>query len=250
MKHIRRKIINDISHSPLKQRAVAFALLLKEKTENSSVVPRFTIYKVRKLTGCSYKTIKKYLAVLEKMGLSEVRNGNLYIKRMVSSAKHRNIDISQFTFDKTKELFEQIRELLLLLIQANKDFIKRLLQLRKDPPRDVDFKALRKLCKKCCPDPNADYKEFGLSYKAISRKVGCCVRTAVKVVKCAVERGWCIKDKHCKRKRMDGVWFMPVPGFTFTTRNYGYIIRPNTYVLSGEWQSALSGGGRYGIMIR
>ena len=79
MRYIKRKIINDIENSKQKQRAVAFALTLKEKTSDSSVVRNYTPYKIWKLTGMAYKTIKKYIVVLEKMGLAEIINGDLYI---------------------------------------------------------------------------------------------------------------------------------------------------------------------------
>ena len=246
MKYIRRRILSEISGSQQKQKAVAFALLLKDRTDDSSVVMDFTIYKLQKLTageggkgGMSYKTIRKYLDVLVKMGYAEIRGGNLYIKSMASASKHRNICISAFSIDKTKNIFNQIRELLFLAIQAHKDFIQSLLRLRKDPPRGTDFRKLRRLCKKCCDNPDAEYEEYGLSYNRIAAEIGCCSRTAIKVVKDAVRRKWCTKENHCEVVRMDGVHFREIPGYAFTTQNYGFILRPNTYTLSRAWACAL-----------
>lgn len=246
MKYIRRKIIAEIAGSPLKQKAVAFAILLKEKTNNSSSIRNFSLYKIQKLTrdsqgknGMSYKTIRKYLDVLEKMGLTEQCGDDLIIHRMSSDARHRNFNISCFSIDKNRNVYNQIRELIFLVIQAQKDFIHSLLRLRKEPPRGVDYKKVRRLCKKCCGNPYAEYKENGLSYNRIAQKIGCCSRTAIKIVKDAIRRKWCTKFNHCEVVRMDGVHFREIPGYAFTTQNYGFILRPNTYALSRAWSCAL-----------
>lgn len=246
MKYIRRNIIAEIAGSPLKQKAVAFAILLKERTHDSSAIHDFSLYKIQKLTrdaqgkyGMAYKTIRKYLGVLEKMNLVETRGGDLFIKRMSSDSKHRNLDISKFNLDKNKNVYNQIRDLLFLIIQAQKDYIQSLLRLRKDPKRDTDFKKVRRLCKKCCGNPYAEYKEYGISYMRIARQIGCSVRTAMTVVKDAIKRKWCTKKNNCEFVRMDGVGYYDIPGFSYTTRNYGIILRPNTYTLSKSWAAAL-----------
>lgn len=250
MKYLKRKILNDIIGSPLKQKAVAFALLIKTRTNDSSVIRNFTTYKLQKLTsldskgkkrgGMAYKTIKKYLDVLISMGLAEIKGRDLYIKKMSSSSRHRNIDISVFKINnKNKDIYNQIRELLFLVIQAHKDFIHSLLRLRKEPTRGTDFRKVRRLCKKCCDDPNADYEEHGLTYKRIARQIGCCIRTAFTIVKDAVRRKWCVKENHCTIDYLPGVNFADIPGYSFTSFNYGFILRPNTYVLSRAWSCAL-----------
>jgi len=247
MLYIRRKIINDIAGSQQKQKAVAFALMLKEKTSNSSVIRKFTIYKIHKLTcdkdgkcGMAYKTIRKYLDVLLKMELAVIRDGDLYIKKMSSSSKHRNINISKLKINKTRNVFNQIRDLLFLLIQSHKDYIKSILQLRKDPPKGTDFKKVRRLCKKCCKNPDAEFADYGISYRKVAKQVGCCVKTAIKVVSDAVKRKWCFKTNNCEVHELFGVNYRKVPGYTFTSRNYGYILRSNTYTLSKSWSKSLN----------
>lgn len=203
----------------------------------------------------SYKTIHKYLEVLIKIGFAEIKGNDLYIKKMTSSSRHRNISISAFKIDKNKNIYNQIRELVFLVIQAQKDFIKSLLRLRNNPPKGTDYKKVRRLCKKCCNNPNADYKEYGLSYNHIAYRIGCSSRTAIKIVKDAVRRKWCTKENHCEVVRMDGVHFREIPGYAFTTQNYGFILRPNTYTLSRAWSCALGAdacasvcaGGRAGV---
>jgi len=240
MKNIRRKIIYEIADSQLKQRAVAFAILLKEKTGNSSVVRQYTPYKVHIMTGVHTNTVKKYVAVLIKMELAYINEkGDLYIRSLSSEKKHRNFDISQFVLDSTKNIYNQLRELLFLIAQAHKDYIKRLLRLRHNPTPKVDFKKVRRLCKKYCGNPNAEYEERGISYKKIATYLGCCARTAFSVVSRAVERGWCKKHFNTEYFYMPGVRFREIPGFMFTTMNYGVNPKANSYTLSPAWSSAL-----------
>lgn len=247
MKYIRRSIINDIAGSPLKQKAVALAILLKEKTNDSSVIHNFTIYKVHSLTGMAYKTIRLYLGVLKNMGLAEFSENDLTIKKMSSSSRHRNIDISAFEVDRTRNIYNQIRELLFLIIQANKDYIRRLLRLRHNPTYGVDFKAVRRFSKKCCDNPNAEYKEWGLSYNRIAKKVGCCGRTAFNIVKDAIKRNWCRKVNRCEVHLLAGVNYQFVDGYSFTTANHGFILRPNTYILSKTWKNSLNSVPKFGV---
>ena len=235
----------EIAGSPLKQKAVAFAVFLKNLTKDSSVIRDFSIYKIQKLTlhggkgGMSYKTIRKYIAVLFKMELLEQKDGNLYIKKMSSHIKHKNIDISQVVTDGFKNTYNQIRDIIFLVIQARKDFVKSLLRLRKDPQWDTDYKKVRRLCKKCCSNPCAEYKEHGISYKKVAQEIGCCARTAFSIVKDTLRRKWCSKTNRCEVVLMEGVSHREIPGFTFTTENYGFIIRSNTYTLKREWAEAL-----------
>ncbi len=178
------------------------------------------------------------------MGFAEIIGNNLRIKKMSSSSKHRNIRIDAFKIDKNKNVFNQIRELIFLTIQARKDFINSLLQLRKNPTKDTDYKAVRRLCKKCCGNPYAEYKENGLSYKRIAEEIGCSMRTAFTLVRDAVRRKWCIKENHCIIDYLPGVNFADLPNYTFTSYNYGFILHPNTYTLSCRWSRALGAAAR------
>lgn len=240
MRNIRRILLADIAKSKRMQKAVAFAICLKKITNDSSVIRSYTPNKVHKLTGMHPNTVKKYLGVLMEMELAEIKGGDLYIKSLRSSSNHRNLDISQFTFDKTKNIYHQIRSLLFLIIQSHKDYIKSLLRLRHDPDRRVDFKKVRRVCKKCCKNPNAEYQERGLSYSSIAKKIGVCARTAFKVVGYALKRKWCRKQNNCIRVMMKGVCYREVEGFTFTTLNWGYVVRANSYSLSKNWSRSLN----------
>lgn len=240
MKYIRRRIINEIAGSPLKQKAIALAVVLKVATRSSSVVRNFSYYKIQKLTGLAYGTIRKYLKVLMDMGYAEIVDGNLFIKKISSRHRHKNIDISNYTIDKTRNVFVQIRDTLFLVIQARKDYVKSLLQLRKDPTAGTDFRSIRRLCRKYLNDPHGKYEEHGISYEFVARQVGCCARTAFSVVKDTIRRKWCRKRNRCEVRLLKGVNYREIPGFTFTTENWGFIIRSNTYTLSQSWADALN----------
>ena len=74
-----------------------------------------------------------------------------------------------------------------------------------------------------------EYKENGLSYKTIARRLGVSVKTAVEIVKFAVKRTILKKTTHSIATYMQSVCGMEVYGYTFTTRNYGYKVLANSY---------------------
>ena len=239
MKQIRRRLIYEIKDSMQKQRAVAFAILLKELTNNSSLVRDFSINKVHQMTNMHAKTIRKYIDVLIKMGLVTIEGNTLRIASMTSNKKHRNLDISQFIIDKTKDIYNQIRDVLFLLIQAKKEYAKHVLRLRKCPTKDTDFKKVRRYCKQHYSDPDTEYTERGLSYKTIAKQMAFSIPTVMKIVKDTVRRGWVRKKVNTIYDYLPGVGCMEIPGYDFTTYNYGVKKRANTYQISKNWCSTL-----------
>lgn len=233
MEQIKRKIVFEIMGDTSKQKAVAFALLLKHISNDSSVFRKFTYNRLHTLTKMHVSTIKKYVSVLKEMGLVVINNGDLYIKKMASSTKHKNINIGKFKFKNNKDTYHQVRDLIVLFVQSHKEFVRSLLQLRKNP-RNMDFKKVRGLCRKY--SRHIDYREEGLSYGKIAKIVGCCTRTAFNIVADAVNRRWLKKKNNCLVVFMPNVCGREVDGFTFTTRNYGYLFRANTYGLSKGWR--------------
>ena len=97
-------------------------------------------------------------------------------------------------------------------------------------------------------DIHQKYEEFGLSYKRIAKETGNCVRTAERTVKDAIVHGWCNKLRNFYQKFMYRVNRREVPGFTFTTKNNGYVMFSNTYTLSPAVSESLSREWGYGMV--
>lgn len=186
------------------------------------------------------ETFKKYLPIMVDMGLVRFdgkNNEHLVICCMRSKHKARNVDIHRFSFKSFKSVYNSLRAFLVLILQQRKDYVARTLQIARNPRKGQDFNSARKAVKRLVrqgvlKSVYDNVKELGLSYKRIAKEVGVCVRTAERVVFFALQKRWCRKQTHFLRVEMRGVNRMYVEGFTFTTRNYGFIVSANTYTLS------------------
>lgn len=240
VEQISRKIINEITGDTRKQKAVAIAVYLKKVCGRSSTIRDFNPYKIQKLTHIHPNTFKTYLPIMVDMGLVRFdgkNNEHLVICRMRSRHIQRNVDVHRFSYKSFKSVYHSLRAFLVLILQQRKDFVYRTLQIARNPKKGQDFKSARKTVKRLVKQGVLksvfdSAKDFGLSYKRIAKEVGVCVRTAERVVAYALQKRWCRKQTHFTRVEMRGVNRMYVEGYTFTTRNYGFIVDANTYTLS------------------
>ena len=83
---------------------------------------------------------------------------------------------------------------------------------------------------------------YGISLRKTGQKLGFCKRTAESIVNFAVKRGWCRKFNNVDWTFMPGVNGMYVEGYTFTTKDYGFVIKANSYSLNRNISMALIGG--------
>lgn len=233
-----RRIINDIKGEQRKQKAVAIALCLKHSIGRDSCIHDYNPNKIHSLIGISPNTFKAYLPLMVEMGLVHFDGKNkehLVISSLHSKRRNRNIDIHRFSFKTFKAVYNSLRAFIMLLIQRRKDFIKRTLQLANNPYPGDDCKKAR-IKVRCLVRQGILRKtiwdEKGISYKRIANEIGCCVKTAQKIVKFAIRRKWCTKTTHFNYFYMRGVNHRDVYGYTFTTLNYGYNVCANTYKLS------------------
>ena len=237
---IRRKIMNEIVGSPRKQKAVAMAIRLKISSGRTSTIQNYNPNKIRKLIGCHSKTFDKYLPLMVEMNLVHfegINNEHLVVNKLHASNSDRNVDIHRFSFKSFTEVYRSLRAFLFLMLQARKDYVQRTLQIARNPRKGRDFlsaiKSVKRLVKRgVLNSVNDKFEELGLSLKRIAKETGNCVRTAERIVDYATNKRWCKKHTHFEWFEMRGVNYMYVEGFTFTTKNYGFVVKANTYTLS------------------
>lgn len=237
---IRRRTINECKGEPRLQKALAFAIYLKFKLGRSSFMESYSINKIHNLTRISATTIKKYLPILIENGWVSFcgkQNQHLVVSNLSSHTKGRNIKIDRFCFDSFSEVYHSLRAFLALLIQSHKDFIKRTIQIATNPKVGENCKAARKLMKRLVKQGiiksmYGTYKEYGLSLKRIAKEVGNCVRTTQRIMQYAISKNWVRKENHIEEIHSPKVFYMPIDGYTFTTKNNIYKVHANTYTLS------------------
>lgn len=245
---IRRNIVMNLKGKKADMKAVALLVFLKKRTGKYSCVSKSSLSRIARVASVSASTVKKYMSTWVKMGLVEWQGKNhdvFVIRRMAAKVDHRNYDISEFDFSSFKSTYYSLRSMIFLTIQAQKEYIKRMIRTAADPKRWDNFKAVKKFCSRYAHmDRSGKYvfKENGISYKRIGKVVGFCERTAERIVKFAVERNWVKKETHFNYTYMPGVCFREVHGYTFTTWNYGYVVGANTYTLSDSMIGSLLDG--------
>lgn len=232
------RIFNLIKGDPRKQKAAAIALCLKYVCGRNSIIRNFNPNKISKLIHVSPNTFTKYLPVMLSIGIVHfegTRNEHLVVSKLHSSHKERNIDIHRFDFKSFDTIFQSLRAFIALLIQKRKDYVRRILQLAYNPYPGDDCKAARRKVKTLVRQGILKvirWTERGISYKRFATELGCCVRTAQRVIEYAISKRWCRKETHFGYRYMKGVNYLELDNYTFTTRDYGFVVSANTYTLS------------------
>lgn len=237
---IRRKIMNEIKGKPMLQKALSFCLYLKHCAGRSSMVLNCSTNKLHTITKVSATTIKKLMPIIEAQGWVIYQGKNkrhLCISNLSSQKKERNINVDKFSFKDYKITYKSLRAFLALMIQAKKDYIKRLLQTKANPRNGKEYMAAKRKVKRLVRRGILDslyqtYKECGISYKRFAEQIGCCVRTAIDVIGYAIKKKWAKKENHSKQFYAPLVCKHEVEGFTFSMKNNLYIVSANTYTLS------------------
>lgn len=287
LKYIRKRLVYAIRGNKVKQRAIAFYFYSRDCLKGQGCVPEFSVYKMRKILRRTttvrkmvhtqvpgakrgtYKkhwasvkkvvcpsdtTIKKYIAILEEMGLVyfDVRKDGkrtLRFRKIASSTERRNLSVDGLCFKTFDEAYVSVSTLEPKLTQRKKDFTKRVIRINNEPHcepsnyRKENHSLARKYCNqyaKSNADGSFEYHEFGMSYEYIANTMGVCPRTAFRIIEHAVMRRYIKKQNHFTWFRLPE-YCDEMPRATFIAKGWGCIVEANTYELSDrckkEWEN-------------
>ena len=210
-------------------KAIAMFLLIRKRL-GSNILKDYSINKLVNLLGAHACTIKKRMHVLAQYGLVTIVGKTLMLRSVVSKHAKRNVKLGErkMEYSSLKSVEYSLQAILVVVVQSRKDFAKRTILNARGASHDLNgIKAARDAARKF--GYGFEYKENGLSYKTIARRLGVSVKTAVEIVKFAVKRTILKKTTHSIATYMQSVCGMEVYGYTFTTRNYGYKVLSNSY---------------------
>lgn len=237
---IKRDFLNDVRGSADEQKALAAAIYWKHLLVNSRM-PKFAITKMEKVAGMNYRTIKKYLPLMQEREYVHFEgNGckkTLVVNRLSSHRKKWNVDISEFDFSSFATVLLCLRGFMLMRVQASKDYMKWVMQRFHNPTCTEELKKMRQKVMSyvrsgSVNNPYADYKEYGISLKRMARELGCSVTQAMEVIDYTVSRSWMVKEHNFLQYFLPHVNYYELEDFTFTTANNAYKVGANTYTLS------------------
>lgn len=235
MNQLRRYIFYNSRGNANMIKALALAVYIKHNVV-SSTITNYTTNKLRNLTGLSYSAITKRINTLKQLGFIKFvgrNNQHLVIGNMTSHCKHRNIDLSKCVVNSVKDIEKSLYAMFMLEIQKRKDFVKHTIQSVNNPSNLEEHKKARQISKRYGYD--REFKEYGISYKTIAKKLGVCLQKAFEIVKFAIVNNMIVKYKHCKQLYVKGIKnaqkFCDFNDVTFFTNNNAYKVYANSYEL-------------------
>ena len=96
-------------------------------------------------------------------------------------------------------------------------------------PEEKELKKAKKLARIY---EYTEYVDNGISYAYMAEKFGCSIKTMVEIVKFATKKGFLVLKKNVETFFAHGIcWRLNKNNsqFTFTTKNYAYIVHANSY---------------------
>lgn len=231
MQNFRRKLLHKMPNNAMMVKSLALALYVKKKVA-SSTINDFSYNKLANLTGLHINTLKKRVSYLKSIGLAKLVSGkHLVFCSLASSSKHRNIDITKIVYDSVKDVEKCLYALFVVEIQKRKDFVKHTLQSAHNPKNIKEMKKAKEICRRY-GYYDKEFKDFGISYKTIAKKLGVCLQKAFSIVEYAIEHLFLAKANNFVQVYCKGIGMMQKyveNNFTFCTQNNIYYIYANTY---------------------
>ncbi len=225
-KNLRYRLALEMFGNNKLLKAIAMSLLARHRM-GTNILKDFTINKLAQITGMHAKTVRKRLRTLSEYGLVSCCGKNLVFRTLVSRHKKRNIRLAKIAYGKVKDIERSLQAILVAVIQLRKEFAKCTIRKARHGRNVKDIKAAQKTARRY--RWGNEYVERGLGYEKIAKTLSVCKATAVKIVNYAIGRSILKKQTHYERTFIPGVNHRFVEGYTFTTKNYAFVVRANTY---------------------
>lgn len=228
IKKIRYKVLNLLFGNKDLLKAIAL-MLYTYHCIKSNVIVNYNAHKLAKKIKVSHKTVTQRIKTLQEYNLCHYEKGHLIFKSVVSKHKDRNISIDKINYLSLKDVEKSLYGILLVIIQSRKDFCKGTIRRATNGHNYKEVKSAKLMLRKCRYE--GEYKEYGLSYRKIAFYFGVSLKSAFMYVQYAVKQGMINLKRNFQSFFMPNVNKREIFGFTFTTKNYGYIIKANTYTI-------------------
>lgn len=211
-------------------KAVAFVLLYHART-GSNELKGYTISKLSEITGAHASTVKQRLNTLKQRGLLEIKADTLIFKSITSKHSQRNKRLDKVSYNSLAEVEKSLFAILICILQERKEFIQRAFL---DAKYSNDLKVVKRakaMIRKYAR--GTKYRELGISYEKMAKKLGISVKCAFDYVRFAISHDFIILHNHFKAVFYKNINYYPMQGYTFTTKNYAYKVKANTYEIIG-----------------
>lgn len=199
MKRLSRNIFQTNISDTEAIKALALLIFVKNIFP-TSVIPNYTNYKLAKLTGLHKETVKRRINTLGDMELIELEGRkNQHVRFLKVRAPKSNIRLDRIDLTSIKSIELGLKAMLIVEIQNQKNFIEQRV-IRATSPKEhcssEEYKAFKRSKKYCTKRGIKNFKDNGISYKTIGKKLGVGKNKVSEVIKYAVNQRMLNKHRH------------------------------------------------------
>ena len=228
---VRKSIIHKLNKDAQVRKALALSLYCKDEL-GIHYVKEFTYNKLHVLTGIHVNTLKKRIHTLMQVGLVFMEGKKLVFNKVHKDNNRNNIILDTERIHTLKDYEYAIISWGIAIVQANKNFVKSVIDKCTDPKNLKEYKSAKKLAN--AHGYGRKFVDNGISYEYMANNFGISVKTACSVVKFAV-KNLILRVK----KNLEQIFVKAVnktickfnSEYTFSTKNNIYIVHANSYSL-------------------
>lgn len=242
VKNIRVDLLGAMRGNLLLVKAIAMAIFVKNHLRE----PRIKNYTPNRLRDfikghqrpLHHTTIRKYVNELLRAELARMEGSDLIFGSLGDRRGKFNLSLGDTSKLTIAELENELFAAQVVLIVKRKEFAKRTIEKATNPQRTKegyeDFKRARQTCWQY--GYTREFRDYGLSYKTIARKLGIGLQKAEEVIRYATTHGLLVKHTHQEQFFAYGIgqaqkFFEQGHHSTFATKNNVYLVYANTYSL-------------------
>ena len=226
--NIRRNIARQMFGNKKFLKALSL-LLMYHKATGCNVCKKYSVNKIATITGLSHTTIRKRIQTLKEYSLVRIEGTSLVFSSITSRHRDRNERLDNVLYTSIKDIEKSLYATLLCIIQRRKDFIKRAILEANNSHNYKTIKRAKAIIRRYAKDK--EFHDWGISYKTIAKKLGVSLKSAFEYVRYAILHKFIAVQRHFKSYFVKGINRYPAQDFTFTTKNYAYIVSANTYTI-------------------
>ena len=163
------------------------------------------------------------------MGVAFFQKNRLVFAKIKNSQNRNNFTLETESLNSVKDYEKTVVTLGIANIIRNKEFVKSVTDNLHSPKSLKELKKAKKLARIY---EYTEYVDNGISYAYMAEKFGCSIKTMVEIVKFATKKGFLVLKKNVETFFAHGIcWRLNKNNsqFTFTTKNYAYIVHANSY---------------------